>query len=108
VYEEIGHVATDLGHHQYLQFRRFKNADRTKKNKKSFSVVLKYYSPLIYYCATKWALHLPHAGGYRVRVVQGAVRALFYTKFTRKKGTLLSLGECTPPTPPPKSAPALR
>jgi hypothetical protein len=45
----------------------------------------------------KGVLHLPQVG---VRVVQGSVRALFYTKFTRKKGTLLSLGEMyTPNTP---------
>jgi hypothetical protein len=52
----------------------------------------------------KGALHLPQGVG-GVRVVQGTVRALFYTKFARKKGTSLSLGGVTPNNPHPKSAP---
>jgi hypothetical protein len=46
----------------------------------------------------KGALHLPQGGS--VRVVQGTVRALFYTKFTRKKGTLLSLRSYRGVNPP--------
>jgi hypothetical protein len=82
VYEEIGH---------FPKFRPFKSQKQKKKRSPS---VLRTCSPRnCYYLmrfsdkkGTKGPLHLSQGGG-GVTLVQGTVRALFYTKFTRQKGT---------------------